>query len=80
MTKILATVIKISENFFADNQDVSVFITGSTPSRTRLYQIAISTNLPLLSMTYEIYGFRDSSWETFQKNATYEAFLVQKLF
>ena len=80
MVKVLATVIKILDIFLNENPDASVFITGSSPSRIRLYQIAITSNFLLLSKTYKISGFREDNWEDFQKNIPYEAFLVQKIF
>jgi hypothetical protein len=80
MVKVLATVLEILDIFLNENPEVSVFITGSSPSRVRLYQIAITTNFSLLSKKYLISGFREDDWEDFQKNIPYEAFLVQKLF
>ena len=80
MVKVLATVLEILDIFLNENPEISVFITGSSPSRVRLYQIAITTNFSLLLKKYLISGFREGNWEGFQKNISYEAFLVQKLF
>ena len=79
MVKVLATVLEILDIFLNENPEISVFNTGSSPSRVRLYQIAITTNLSSLSKKYLISGFREGGWEDFQKNISYEAFLVQKL-
>jgi len=79
METVLATVVTIIERFFDNRPNAQIFITGSTPARTRLYQIVIGTNYDHLIERYEIFGYGNSVWEVFRKNVSYESFLVQKM-
>lgn len=54
-----------------------VFAQGSTPSRTRLYQIGIASQYEEISLLLYIYGFINDQWEEFRKGCNYEAFLVR---
>jgi len=80
MVKVLATVISITELFLNENPDVWIYIEGSTPTRTRLYQIAISKFLEYFELKFEIYGSINGVYESFQKNVQYESFLIKNLF
>jgi len=77
--KILATVVLILNDFLQNNPKFSVFIVGSTLSRTRLYQIAINRYYEDFKVYFEIFGFKNSDFEIFQKNVNYESFLVRKM-
>lgn len=79
MEKILATVVSILNDFLQNNPKFSVFIVGSTLSRTRLYQIAINRYYEDFKVYFEIFGFKNSEFEVFQKNVNYESFLVRKM-
>ncbi|MCF2500535.1 DUF6934 family protein [Dyadobacter chenhuakuii] len=79
MEKVLATVIAVMEHFLKRNPEVRIFLTGSTPSRTRLYQIIISSHYDDLALHFEIYGFQQEQWLPFLKNVNYESFLILKL-
>ncbi len=79
MEKILATVVSILSDFLQNNPKFSVFIVGSTSSRTRLYQIAINRYYEDFKVYFEIFGFQNSEFEVFQKNVNYESFLVRKM-
>lgn len=79
MQLVLATVIKIMCLFLSENEGMTVFLTGSTPARTRLYQIIINTNLNIIKDDFEISGFREGHWCQFEKNVNYESFTVSKL-
>lgn len=76
--KILATVAKAVLIFTEKNKEAWVVATGSTTSRTRLYQIAISKNLIELQIYFHIYGYKDKKWIKFEKNMACEAFLVKR--
>jgi hypothetical protein len=80
MRTVLATIVVIVQNFFSVHLDSGIFLTGSNEVRTRLYQIAISTNFEELRNHFEIFGFDGDEWHTFQKNTTYESFMVLKMF
>ncbi|WP_435353643.1 DUF6934 family protein [Emticicia sp. SJ17W-69] len=78
MEKILATVVSILNKFLQNNPKYSVFIVGSTLSRTRLYQIAINRYYDDFSSYFEIFGRKKGQFELFQKNENYEPFLIRK--
>jgi hypothetical protein len=54
MEKILATIAKIIGLFFDKHPKSTVFFTGSTMARTRLYRMAIGHNWAELSNIYSI--------------------------
>ena len=80
MPKVLATVLHITAQFLSDNPMLYVFFKGSTPDRTRLYQMAINHHYEEFSVNFEIFGLIDYTPEPFQKNKLYESFLIRKLF
>jgi hypothetical protein len=76
---VLATVAAIVQEFTSLNKDVSVFATGRTASRNRLYRIGINNYWDTISNEFEILGWRNGKWEPFEKENNYNAFLaVQK--
>lgn len=74
--KVLATVADIVIQFIDLYPSAFIFAQGSTASRTRLYQIGINANLPLISQYLYIEGFLDGQWQPFIKGKNYNAFLV----
>lgn len=77
--KVLATVAAAVVQFTSAYPDMMVYAQGSTPSRTRLYQIGIALNLNQIEPNFEVYGFRlDGSLEFFRKNVNYQAFIVKR--
>ena len=76
--KILATVASIVVHFMASKPQAAIFAQGSTPSRTRLYQIGITAYIREIDKDFDIHGFREDKWERFQKNKRYEAFLLRR--
>jgi hypothetical protein len=79
MVKVLATVVSITELFLNENPDVWIYIEGSTPTRTRLYQIAINKFLEYFVLKFEIFGSINGIYESFQKDVQYESFLIKNL-
>ena len=75
--KVLATVVSTVHRFFKDNQESIVYLTGSTPSRTRIYRIAISKYLPVFENKYEILGELPTDWERFKPDKEYEGFFIK---
>ncbi|WP_409021314.1 DUF6934 family protein [Dyadobacter sp. CY261] len=65
--------------FLSPNPGVSVFLTGSTISRTRLYRIIISNNYDKISNKYKVWGYWCGEWCPFKKDVNYTAFLISKL-
>ena len=76
--KILATIASIVLEFTAHFPDVMVYAQGSTSSRTRLYQMGIAANWNEIVPIMHVYGYRDNTWQRFEKQVNYEAFLVMR--
>ena len=77
MPKIMATVVRSMLEFFRRYPDSSIYITGSTPARTRLYNIIISKELLEAKRIFEIYGLKGKEREFFTPNCRYNAFLIK---
>lgn len=86
--KILATVANTVLLFLEQFPLVRVYATGSTRSRTRLYQMGINKILPLLS-DYTVTGYksknvryghadRHGQWDNIELGIEYDAFLIYK--
>ena len=76
--KVLATVASTVLDFTDRYTDVWVFAKGSTPARTRLYQIGITTNLELITSNFEVFGLTKNGWKEFEIGTNFEAFLVKR--
>ena len=76
--KILATVASTAIDFTDRFPQTEIFTEGSTPARTRLYQMGISNNLAEISEDFEIQGYIDHEWQPFRKGINYEAFLIKR--
>ncbi len=74
--KILATIAATVMDFTAIFSDMMVYAKGSTPARTRLYQMGIAANFSEISSLLNVYGFLNGQWHKFEKNINYEAFFV----
>ena len=55
-----------------------ILVKGSTESRTRLYRIGISNNFEEINQNFVVLGYREETWQPFNKNTDYEAFLVKR--
>lgn len=75
--KILATVASTVVEFINHYPGAFIYVEGSTPSRTRLYQMGIAAYLVEISKRFAIYGYRVGDWEAFQPGHNYEAFAVK---
>lgn len=76
--KVLATVVSAVLTFSEKRKGIWIYTTGSTSSRTRLYQIGISKYLKEIELYFEIYGLLNGDWKMFKKGAEYEGFLVRR--
>lgn len=75
--KVLATVAATVLEFTAVYPDMPVYAKGSTPARTRLYQMGISAKLAEIEPILEIYALKKGGiWEPFQIGTNYEAFMA----
>jgi hypothetical protein len=71
----LITIASIIYDFTSAYVDAAVFIQGTTPSRTRRYQIGINKFWFQINPLFEIMGLKNDEWSTFHTNENYEAFL-----
>ncbi len=78
MEKILATVIQTVIVFLAYHPNANIFFTGSTPGRTRLYQIVLSKEIAKAIISFDILGLFNDKLEQFETNKTYEGFVISK--
>ena len=76
--KILMTVAEAVIDFIQSVPNAIIIIKGSTLSRTRLYQMGISSFWSEIKRHYNIYGNLDNKWLPFQKGVNYERFLLFK--
>lgn len=76
--KVLATVAYTALLFTNQFPEARIFAEGSTPARTRLYQMGIGDNLMEINEKFEIRGFINDQWEIFLTGRNYEAFLITR--
>jgi hypothetical protein len=80
--KILATVVSTIYLFQEAYPTSWIFFSGSTPERTRLYRMAITINLDVLSDDFEIFGLLKDMGSfvkvPFENGIDYFGFLVRK--
>jgi hypothetical protein len=78
MEKILATVVQTMLVFLAYNPKSFIYFEGSTPVRTRLYQIALNREFDKVQNLLTIEGFDGEYFEPFETKKSYKAFLISK--
>ena len=76
--KILATVVAAVFQFTEDHHEAVIFATGSTPARTRLYQMGIAKYFEMAQTEFFLYGRQDKTFEPSRKGVPYDAFLVTR--
>jgi hypothetical protein len=74
--KVLLTVADTIINFIQNHPRAYIFIQGSTPSRTRLYQMGISRLWVEIQQRFTVIGSVDGKWRSFQKGLNFEAFII----
>lgn len=74
--KVLATVAFTLIDFMQFHPTATVFAKGSTPARTRLYQMGIHANWYEISLLLDVQGFGKNGWEPFRQHENYKAFMV----
>lgn len=60
--------------------NIAIYAEGSTPSRTRLYQMSINNNREEVEKLLDVFGYKDEMWHPFESGRNYEAFLVTKKY
>jgi len=76
--KILATIVKVVDDYTLKYPNRWIIFTGSTKERTRLYRIAVGLNLEELSRKFEIYAFVEEELKLFTKNMEINSFLIKR--
>ncbi|MCA4805161.1 hypothetical protein HX045_02185 [Myroides odoratimimus] len=77
MNRVLATVFRAVLDFTKDKGFYKIVFRGSTPSRTRLYRMVLSTNYEELSKYFNIYGVHSNGTVVFfAKNTNYQGYLI----
>jgi len=76
MDKILATVANTVVYFSSTYPNDDIITFGVDYVRHRLYRQMISKYFSDISNFYNIYGYRNDSWEKFQPNIEYELFKI----
>jgi hypothetical protein len=77
MGKVLFTIAKIVYEFTKRYPDTRIYFTGSTASRTRLYQMTINRYKHLIGTVFEIHGWNEEEEEEiFIINKNYNSFIV----
>lgn len=75
--KVLATIASTVVNFIKHHPKAVLFAKGSTPARTRLYQIGIADNWDEIAQIFDVEGFFRDNWESFEHGRNYQAFALK---
>jgi len=75
---ILNSVAWCIDKFVNSHPQAIFLIRGSTASRSRFYQMGISSRWLEIKERYDIWGRQANKWSPFEKGVNYEEFLVFK--
>ncbi len=75
---VLATVSRTVIEFCDHYGDHFILAKGSTPVRTRLYQMGINKLIAEIRSDFDVYGFTGELLHKFETNVNYDAFLVKR--
>jgi Family of unknown function (DUF6934) len=75
---IMGTVGSIIYDFTNVNLEALIYIEGTTPARTRLYQININKHWERIEPIFEVFGLKNERWGPFKKGINYDAFLGRR--
>jgi hypothetical protein len=76
---VLASVAAAALHFLSENSNLTLRAVGSTPDRTRLYQMGINRFYDEIITDYVMWGLTESKgWELFERNTNYQAFVMRK--
>ena len=76
---VLATVANTIITFCDHFGNAYIYAEGSTPSRTRLYQVGIKRLWQEISVNFDVYGLKENDWHPLEPSGSYyEAFLVRR--
>ena len=75
--KVLATVVHSLYLFTERHPNAKIVVSGSTPSRNRLYRIALLKYMHLAEHSFHLFGdLGGANWEQFKPNTDYIRFLL----
>jgi hypothetical protein len=74
--KVLSTVAGTVLEFMKERPGRCIYAKGSTPARTRLYQMGIVLVLHEIQNEFDVYGSIDGFWHKFEKGKNYKSFLL----
>ncbi len=74
--KVLATVASTVYEFTSLYPNAWIYMEGSTPARTRLYQMGINLYLDYIAKDFMVLGSQNDNWLPFEKNINYDFFLI----
>lgn len=77
--KVLATVAATAVEFTRTKRKCRLIIGGSTPARTRLYQMKIAAYYDNISELFDIQGRTEMGWEKFKRGKNYSAFDFKRI-
>ena len=76
---VLASVTAAALDFLGENPNFTLYAVGSTPNRTRLYQMGINRFYNEIITDYVVWELRgDATWEVFEQNINYQAFVMRR--
>lgn len=75
--KVLVTIVAAVYEFCKRFSGAWVYATGSTPARTRLYQMGINKYYDIANHDFNLYGETVNGLEPYVKDRSYSAFVVQ---
>lgn len=78
--KVLGTVVAALYAFFDAHPSASVYATGSTAARTRLYKMGITRFYKDVRRDFFLFGETEEGFEKFQPGKEYMGFLAQRKF
>jgi hypothetical protein len=76
--KVLATVASTILTYLEMHGKCLISAEGSTPARTRLYQMGINAHRIEIESIFFIFGLDKREWITFEPGRNFQAFLVYK--
>jgi len=78
-TEIILNTVAYTALYVLDsNPDYNIFISGSTPARTRLYQMKLNKYFSDIPKNYTIYGYDNGIIEPFVTGQTYNGFILSR--
>lgn len=76
---VLATVIKIIDDFLTKKPTCYIVFRGSEERRQRRYRIVISRELTEISKIFDVFGGIGKTIHLFEPNKPFDYFLIRKL-